>query len=262
MMALAAGLAASGFVVVPSTFAAFATRKALDQLFMNVCSENADVKIPGSYPGLTAAECGGSHNEMGDLAVMRALPRMKVAAPGDNRDLASMMRAMMGSAGPCYFRVERVEPAEMFGPEHRFEWGRGTVLREGSDITLVGTGVLTAVALRAAGILAERGMRAEVIHMGSIKPLDEDLLAASARRTGCVLTIENARAAGGCGGAVAEALARRQPVLMDMMGVGDVEVESAPLEDLLRRCRLTPRDMAARAAALVAARDGREGGKR
>ena len=261
MVALAAGLAASGFVVVPATFAAFATRKALDQILMNVCAENAEVKIPGSYPGLTAAECGGSHNEVGDLAVMRTLPGMKVAAPGDNRELASMMRAMMTSPGPCYFRVERVEPAELFGPEHRFEWGRGTLLREGSDITLVGTGVLTAVALRAAEFLADRGVRAEVIHMASLKPLDEELIAVSARRTGCVLTIENARSAGGCGGAIAEALARRQPVLMDMMGLGDVGVESAPLEDLLRRYGLTPRDMAARAAALIAARDARRGGR-
>ena len=99
MMALAAGLAAMGFVVVPTTFAAFAARKALDQVFMNVCTENASVKIPGSYPGLTAAECGGSHNEVADLAIMRSLPRMRVAAPGDNREMAAFMRVAIARAG-------------------------------------------------------------------------------------------------------------------------------------------------------------------
>lgn len=260
MMALAAGLAAMGFVVVPTTFAAFAARKALDQIFMNVCTEDASVKIPGSYPGLTATECGASHNEMGDLAVMRALPHMKVAAPGDNHELASLMEVAIAEPGPAYFRVERVEPAVLFDGGHRFAWGKGALLRPGEDITLLGTGVMTAVALQAADILQRKGIRAEVLHMGSIKPLDEELVAASARRTGCVLTIENARAAGGCGGAVAEALSRSEPVLMDMMGLGDVDVDSGPLEDLLRHYRLTPPDAAARAEALVAARDRRGGG--
>jgi transketolase len=257
MMALAAGLASTGFVVVPTTFAAFAARKALDQVFMNVCTENADVKIPGSYPGVTAAECGGSHNEVADLAIMRSLPRMRVAAPGDNREIAAVMRAMVREPGPVYFRVERVEPAELLEPGQGFEWGKGLLLREGGDVTLLGTGVMTAVAVRAAEILAAEGIGAEVLHMASVKPLDEELLAASARKTGCVLTIENGRASGGFGGAVAEALGRRQPARLDCMGIGDEAVESGPLEDLLRLYRLTPRDMAARARALIAARDGR-----
>jgi transketolase len=257
MMALAAGLAAEGFVVVPATFAAFATRKALDQVFMNICTESASVKIPGSYPGLTATECGGSHNEVGDLAVMRSLPGIKVAAPADNRELASMMAVMMETPGPVYFRVEKAEPAELFDADHRFAWGRGARLRDGGDVTLVGTGVMTAVAVKAAQLLESRGVEADVIHMGSIKPLDEGMIVESAARTGCVLTIENARAAGGCGGSVAEALARRAPTLMDMMGLGDVPVESAPLADLLRHYRLTPQDMAERAMALMAARDRR-----
>jgi transketolase len=250
MFGLAAGLARSGFITVPTTFAAFATRKALDQVFMNICTERADVKIAGSYVGLTATECGPSHNEVSDLAVMRSLPGMRVAAPGDHAELASLMRTMMQTEGPVYFRVPKVEPPILFDDGYEFRWGKGRVLREGGDVSLVGTGMMTAVLLRAAELLADRRIEAEVIHVPSVKPLDEELLAASAARTGRVLTIENGRVAGGFGGAVAEALGRLAPCRIESMGIGDVNVESAPLEDLLRLYGLTPSGVVARALAL------------
>jgi transketolase len=248
MMALAAGLAATGHITIPITFAAFATRKALDQIVMNVCAERANVKIPGSYVGMTATECGPSHNLVEDLAVMRSLPHMKVAAPGDHAELASVMRVAVETDGPVYFRVPKVEPAVLFEGNHQFQWGKGHRLREGSDISLVGTGMMTPILVAAAEMLDGRGINAEVIHMASVKPIDTEMLADTASRTGRVLTLENGRIFGGFGGAVAEALAQTHPCPMTMMGIGDVEVESAPLEDLLRHYELTPRDVADRAA--------------
>lgn len=251
LFGLAAGLAAQGYVTFPSTFAAFATRKALDQVYVNIAYPNLDVKIAGSYCGMTATECGPSHNCAEDLAVMRSLPHLKVLDPGDNRELASMMHAMMASPGPVYFRVSKVNAPELFGDGHQFAFGRGHLLREGRDVALLGTGFMTAVALGAAELLDREGISAAVAHLPSIKPMDEELVVRLARQTGALVTIENHRIYGGLGGAVAEVTAREYPVHIDALGLGDTVFEAAPLQDLLRHYELTPRSMANRARALV-----------
>lgn len=251
LFGLAAGLAAQGFTVFPSTFAAFATRKALDQVYVNIAYPNLDVKIAGSYCGMTATECGPSHNCAEDLAVMRALPHVKVCDPGDNHELRSMMHAMMAAPGPVYFRVSKVNAPELFAADHKFEFGRGHLLREGRDVTLIGTGFMTAVALGAAELLSREGISAAVAHLPSIKPIDEELIVRLARATGALVTIENHRVYGGLGGAVAEVTAREYPVHIEMLGLGDTVFEAAPLQDLMRHYELTPRAMAARARALV-----------
>lgn len=251
LFGIAAGLAAQGYTTFPSTFAAFAARKALDQVYVNIAYPNLDVKIAGSYCGMTATECGPSHNCAEDLAVMRSLPYLKVLDPGDNRELRAMMHAMMAKPGPVYFRVSKVNAPELFGADHTFEFGRGHLLRSGRDVTLVGTGFMTAVALGAAALLERDGISAAVVHMPSIKPIDEDLLVRQARATGALVTIENHRVFGGLGGAIGEVLAREYPVHIDMLGLGDTVFEAAPLQDLLRHYQLTPRAMAAKAHALV-----------
>lgn len=251
LFGLAAGLAAQGYVVFPSTFAAFATRKALDQVYVNIAYPNLDVKMAGSYCGMTATECGPSHNCAEDLAVMRALPHVKVLDPGDNHELRSMMHAMMATPGPVYFRVSKVNAAELFSADHKFEFGRGHLLREGCDVTLLGTGFMTAVALGAAALLDREGISAAVVHLPSIKPIDEELIVRQARATGAFITIENHRVFGGFGGAVAEVTAREYPVHIEMLGLGDTVFEAAPLQDLLRHYQLTPHAMAASARAQV-----------
>jgi transketolase len=251
LFGLAAGLAAQGFVTFPSTFAAFATRKALDQVYVNIAYPKLDVKIAGSYCGMTATECGPSHNCAEDLAVMRSLPHVKVLDPGDNHELRSMMHAIAATPGPAYFRVSKVNAPELFSADHVFEFGRGHVLRDGRDVTLIGTGFMTAVALGAAELLDRESISAAVVHMPSIKPIDEALIVRQARATGALVTIENHRVFGGLGGAVAEVTARDYPVHIDMLGLGDTVFESAPLQDLLRHYELTPRAMAARARSLV-----------
>lgn len=251
MFGIAAGLAAQGYVTFPSTFAAFAARKALDQVYVNIAYPRLDVKIAGSYCGMTATECGPSHNCAEDLAVMRALPHVKVLDPGDNRELRSMMHAMVAAPGPAYFRVAKVNAPELFADGHAFAFGRGHLLRHGRDIALLGTGFMTAVALGAAELLNRQGISAAVAHLPSIKPMDDELIVRLARETGALLTIENHRIYGGLGGAVAEVTARDYPVHLEAMGLGDTVFEAAPLQDLLRHYELTPRVMAARAAALV-----------
>src|SRR5687768_5747197 len=251
LFGLAAGLAAQGFVTFPSTFAAFATRKALDQVYVNIAYPNLDVKIGGSYCGMTATECGPSHNCAEDLAVMRSLPHVKVLDPGDNHELRSMMHVMLAAPGPVYFRVSKVNAAELFGADHTFAFGRGHLLQAGRDVTLIGTGFMSAIALAAAELLDREQISAAVVHMPSIKPLDEELIGRQARATGALVTIENHRVFGGLGGAVAEVTARDYPVHLEMLGLGDTVFESAPLEDLLRHYELTPRALATRARALV-----------
>lgn len=251
LFGIAAGLAAQGFVTFPSTFAAFATRKALDQVYINIAYPNLDVKIAGSYCGLTAAECGPSHNCAEDLAVMRSLPHVKVLDPGDNHELRSMMHAMVATPGPVYFRVSKVNAPELFSADHEFAFGRGHLLREGRDVTLLGTGFMTAIALGAAELLGREGISAAVAHVPSIKPIDEELIVKLARQTGALVTIENHRIYGGLGGAVAEVTAREYPVHLDFMGLGDTVFEAAPVQDLLQHYQLTPRALAMRARALV-----------
>ena len=244
LFGVAAGLALEGFVPVPSTFAAFASRRALDQLAISICFPALNVKIPGSYAGVPTSRAGGSHNCIEDIAVMRAMPNLKVADPGTPAELAAVMRAAMETAGPVYYRVARYAVPELFADDHSFEWGKGTVLREGADVTLAGTGIMTHRCLRAAGILAENGIDAEVLHLASIKPLDGDLLEQSVRKTGCVVTAENASINGGFGAAVTEALAERRPVPVFRIGVRDAFVESGGIEQLFELHRMQPEHIA------------------
>lgn len=251
MFSVAAGMAYMGYVAFPSTFAAFAARKALDPLFMNICCQRLNVKIPGSYPGLTAAECGPSHNAMEDLAVIRALPHIRVADAGDNYELRALLDACVREDGPVYFRVPRANVVRLFDASYRFEWGKGYELRQGRDAAIVSTGMMTGIALAAANLLEAEGVEATVIHMPSVKPLDGELIVRAARRANCVLTLENGRVYGGFGSAVAECLAQAHPVPMAMMGIADEPSASADLGSLLLYHGLTPSRVRERIAALM-----------
>jgi len=244
MIGIAAGLAFMGFIPFPCSFASFTIRKGLDQIFMNICYPRLNVKIPGSYVGITATENGPSHNIVEDIAIMRSLPYMRIIAPGDNRELRSAMYKMMEYEGPVYFRVPRIKPPILFSEDYTFEWGKGVILKEGKDISLLSTGMMTGIALKAAEILDKDGINVEVIHFGSIKPIDEELIIKTAEKTGCVVTIENGKITGGFGGIIAEILSKEKPTPVQIMGIkGDV-VESASLSDLLKHHKLTPKDIA------------------
>ena len=210
------------------------------------------MKIPGSYPGLTATECGPSHNVCDDVAAIRSLPGIKVADVGDNFELHSLMHTIVKEEGPVYFRVPKVEAPQIFDADYQFAWGKGYMLKSGRDITLLSTGMMTAIALAAADLLDKRNVSAQVIHMPSIKPLDQELIVRAARTTHCLLTIENSRVFGGFGSAVSELISQECPVRMSMMGIGDVPVASANLGSLLRYYHLTPVSVAEKAMEIIA----------
>ena len=251
LFGIAAGLASEGYIPFPSTFACFAARRACDQIAISIAFPNLNVKIPGSYAGLPTSQCGASHNAIEDIAIMRAIPNMRVVDPGDHHELRAVMRAAVLHQGPVYFRITRLTLPDLFKRDHVFEWGKGARLREGTDVTLVGTGMMTSLCMRAAEMLAASGVNAEVLHMGSIKPLDNELLIASARRTGAVLTAENASIIGGLGSAVAEALGEGYPVPLKRIGVQDRFVDSGGINELFTHHRMQPEDIAAAARQLI-----------
>jgi transketolase len=248
----AAGLAASGFVAVPTTFASFAARCALDQIIVSITQPGLNVKIPGHYIG--GSKAGASHIAIEDIAIMRSLPNMRVADPVDNNDLRAVMRAAFAVDGPVYFRVSKLALPDVFGPDHTFEWGKGEVLREGSDVSIFSTGMLTLMAIEAARLLALEGISAEVIHLASIKPIDAELIAASACKTGCAVAAENSTVLGGFGAAVAEVLSESCPIPLRRIGYRDEWAHSASINDLLAHHHMTATDVAEAARTSMAAR--------
>jgi transketolase len=259
LFGISAGLALEGFVPFPCTFAAFATRRALDQVAISICYPGLNVKIPGSYVGLPTSRAGTSHNCIEDIAVMRSLPNMRVADPGDNADMRAIMQAAIETEGPVYFRVARYTFPDLFGSEHSFEWGKGEILRPGKDVTLFGTGMMTAFSMKAAELLEKEGLDAEVIHLASIKPIDWEMIANSAEKTGCAVSAENATIIGGFGSAVAETLAETTPVPLARIGVRDRFVTSGSIGDLFRIHGMLPEDIA-KAARMVYAKKTRRTG--
>ena len=251
----AAGLAADGMIAIPTTFAVFATRCALDQVSISIASANLDVKIPGHYIG--GSRGGASHIAVEDLAVYRALPNFRVADPVDNRELELVMRAAIATAGPVYFRVSKLAVPDVLEPDARFGWGRGMILRPGSDVSLFGTGLMTTMNLAAAELLGNAGISAEVVHMASIKPLDVELVAASAARTGAAVAAEYASINGGFGSAIAETLGERCPVPLRRIGYRDVWPHSGSIDQILDRYGLRPADIARAAREVIATRSAR-----
>jgi transketolase len=245
MFGIAAGLALTGFIPFPSTFAVFASRRALDQIAISIAYPNLNVKIPGSYVGIPTSRAGASHNAIEDIAIMRALPNMRVADAGDNVELRGIMRAAIAVQGPVYFRVTRYTLPVLFGSEHTFTWGKGQLLRSGEDVTLFGTGLMTGRCVEAAELLAQEGIAAEVVHLGSIKPIDAELIVASARRTGCAVTAENASTIGGLGSAVAEVLSEQYPVPLQRIGIRDRWLDSGGVDELFTHHAMQPADIAA-----------------
>jgi len=251
LFGVAAGLALTGFVPFPSTFASFAARRALDQVAISICYPNLNVKIPGSYVGLPTSRAGASHNCIEDIAIMRVLPNMHVADPADGWDLRAIMWKAMETEGPVYFRVTRITLDDIFDENHRFEWGKGEVLRRGKDVTLFGTGMMTSLCLKAAELLAEQGIDAEVIHLGSIKPIDSQLILESTGRTGCAVTAENASIIGGFGDAVMEVLAEAHPAPLYRIGVRDQFVECGGIDELFTYHQMQPEHIAEAARKMI-----------
>jgi transketolase len=247
LFGIAAGFALEGFVPFPSTFAAFATRRALDQIAISICYPRLNVKIPGSYVGLPTSRAGASHNCIEDIAVMRSLPGMRIADPGDHVELRAVMCTAFQTEGPAYFRVTRLTLPPIFAADHQFEWGKGVIIRPGKHVTLFGTGMMSGLCLQAAQLLAGESIEAEVVHLASIKPIDSELILESTSRTGCAVAAENATTLGGFGAAVAEVLCDTCPVPLRRIGVRDLWVGSGGIDELFTHHHMQPTDIAAAA---------------
>jgi transketolase len=252
LFGIAAGLALTGFTPFPSTFAAFASRRALDQIAISICYPKLNVKIPGSYVGLPTSRAGASHNCIEDIAIMRVMPNMHVADPADNNDLRAILQTAIETEGPVYFRVTRLKVDDIFGSNHSFAWGKGKLVRNGHDVTLFGTGVMTSLCVQAADLLAQEGVEAEVVHLASIKPIDQDLIIESVSRTGCAVTAENASIIGGFGSAVSEVLSESFPVPLRRIGVPDCWVDSGGIDELFTLYKMQPVDIAEAACKAIA----------
>ena len=240
MIGMAAGLAAGGMIPFASTFAVFAAGRAFEQIRQSAAYPKLGVKVVATHAGITVGEDGGSHQAIEDLAIMRALPNMTVLCPADGPETTAAIRAAAAHPGPVYVRLGRSKVPVIFPDGCDFAIGRGATLREGTDLTFIATGLMSAQAMTAAAILAEGGISARVVHLGSIKPLDVELVLKAARETGAVVTAEEHSVIGGLGGAVCEALAEGQPVPVERVGLRDVFGQSGTADDLLAHYGLTP----------------------
>ena len=239
MMAVAAGLAAAGMVPFASSFAMFAAGRAYEQVRNSIGYPHLNVKIGATHAGISVGEDGASHQCLEDIALMRVIPGMTVIVPSDDIEARAAVEAAYAYKGPVYLRFGRLAvPVINDRPDYRFEIGKGITLREGKDVTIVATGLEVQSALEAAQKLAADGIDAEVINIHTIKPLDEELILASAKKTGRVVTAEEHSVIGGLGGAVCEVLSAKAPVPVLRIGVNDVFGESGPAGELLHKYRL------------------------
>ena len=239
MAGIAAGLAASGKTVFMSSFAMFASGRAWEQVRNSIGYPHLNVKIGASHAGISVGEDGATHQCVEDIALMRVIPGMVVLSPSDDVEARAAIRAAYEHDGPVYIRLGRLAVPVINDEEnYKFELGKGIVLREGTDLTIIATGLCVAEALGAADMLAEQGISAEVINIHTIKPLDEELVIASAKKTGRVFTVEEHSVIGGLGSAVCDCLSEKAPTPVKKIGIYDVFGESGPAKELIAKYKL------------------------
>jgi len=246
LITVSAGLAAMGKIPFASTFAVFATERAYNQIRQSVAYCNLNVKIVASHGGVTVGEDGASHHSVFDMALMRILPNMTVVVPADAVETTLATRAIAQHIGPVYMRTGRSAVPQFYeegfryeGKQFGFELGRAVTLREGSDVAIIATGLMVSESLLAADRLAAEGVKARVIDMHTIKPLDVDVVVRAALDCGAIVTAEEHTVMGGLGSAVAEASVKSVPVPIEMVGVRDLFTKSGSAEALLKEYGLT-----------------------
>jgi len=255
MVGVAAGMALAGRLPVASTFAVFALRT-IEQVRQSIAYPRLNVKLAASHPGLDAGPDGASAQALEDLAAFRAIPGMAVVSPADAIEMEKALPVILDYNGPVYLRTGRSPARRIFDESYVFELGRGRIVRDGADVTIVACGVEVARALDAADLLARDGIFARVVNMSTIKPIDEALLVACARETGALVTAEDHNVVGGLGGAVAEALARTTPAPIEFVGVRDVFGESGEPDDLAEKYGLAGPAIADAARRAIARKTG------
>lgn len=236
MTGIAAGLSTCGKVPFISTFAMFAAGRAYEQVRNSIGYPHLNVKIGATHAGISVGEDGATHQCNEDIGLMREIPGMVIINPSDDVEARAAVREAYEHQGPVYLRFGRLAvPVINDGPDYKFEIGKGVTLREGKDVTVIATGLCVSESLRAAELLAEKGIDAQVINIHTIKPLDEELVLSAAKKTGRIFTVEEHSVIGGLGSAVAELLGEKYPVKITRIGINDVFGESGPAKQLLHK---------------------------
>ena len=253
MMGVAAGLATTGYTVFASTFAMFAAGRAYEQVRNSIAYPHLNVKIGATHAGISVGEDGASHQCCEDIALMRVIPGMVIINPADDIEARAAVFAAAEYEGPVYMRFGRLAVPRIFDESYKFELGKAVTLREGSDVTIIATGLMVNEAIEAAKALADEGISTEVINIHTIKPLDKEAVIRSAAKTGAVVTAEEHSIIGGLGGAVAEALCESgKPVPVVRLGVNDVFGRSGPAVELLHIYGLDAQNIVAKAKQAIA----------
>ena len=252
MMSLAAGIAAAGRPVFASSFAMFAAGRAYEQVRNAIGYTHLNVKIGATHAGITVGEDGATHQCLEDVALMRAIPGMTVICPADATETKLAVRAALEMNGPVYLRLGRYAVPVLFDENYKFEIGKGVQMREGTDVTLIGSGLTVSECLNAAELLAAEGISARVINMATIKPIDRDIIIRAAKETGAIVTAEDHSIVGGLGGAVAEVVTETVPVPVVRVGLNDVFGKSGPAGELVKLYGLDGAGIAEKAKQAIA----------
>ncbi|MBQ5634350.1 MAG: transketolase family protein [Clostridia bacterium] len=253
MMCVAAGLAAAGKPVFASSFAMFAAGRAFEQIRNSIGYPHLNVKIGATHAGITVGEDGATHQCLEDIALMRSIPGMVIVNPADAVEARAAVKAALEYNGPMYLRFGRLAvPVFNDADNYTFELGKGICLKDGSDVTIVATGVMVDMALKASELLAAKGISARVINIHTIKPLDKEIILKAAAETGAIVTAEEHNIIGGLGSAVAEAVCEGTPVPVLRVGTNDCYGHSGKVPPLLEMYGLTPENIAAKAEAAIA----------
>ena len=252
MVGISAGLSAVGLIPFPATFTCFAARRTFDQFFISANYAKQNVKLTGTDPGVAAAFNGGTHMSFEDIGLMRTIPGIYICEPADPVSLRALLPQIAARYGSSYLRLHRKPIAHVYDKGTRFELGKGVVIADGNDVTLIAAGAIcVAEAVGAATKLAAKGVSVAVIDMHTIKPIDEELVETYARKTGAVVTVENHQVRGGLGSAVAEVLTDRYPVPQRRLGVRDEFGEVGTQEYLQERFGLTAEAIAQETLAFI-----------
>lgn len=238
MIGVAAGLSTLGFIPFASSFAVFASRRVYDQIVASVAYPKLNVKIIGAYVGLFVGMNGATHQALEDVAIMRAIPNMVIVEPVDGLETEEIVKFAVNYNGPIYLRIGRDTMSSIVSSDYKFQLGKSVIIKDGSDITIISCGAIFDEVLSAALLLEKEGIRARIINMSSIKPIDEEAIIKAAHETGKIVTIENHNIIGGLGSAVAEVLSEKYPVKLKRIGIRDVFGKSGTNEEMKKKFKL------------------------
>ncbi len=252
MMSIAAGIAATGKKVFASSFAMFAAGRAFEQIRNSIGYPHLNVIIGASHAGISVGEDGATHQCCEDIGIMRTIPGMTIINPADYTEAYLAVKAAINHDGPVYMRFGRLAVPVVFGDDYTFEIGKGVELKEGTDVTIIATGLMVAEALEAYELLKAEGISARIINMATIKPLDTEIVLKAAKETGVIVTAEEHSVIGGLGSAVSEYLSEVYPTTVLKLGVNDTFGMSGPANELLDKFGLRAKDIAAKAKEAIA----------